>query len=48
MSAGAVFQNCQVTFAIDAHGFETGEHLNLFQRNKFKRILPLSDGDDDF
>ena len=47
MFAGAVFNNCQFTFALDAHGFETGEHSNLFQRKKFKRILPLSDSDDD-
>ena len=47
MLAGAVFNNCQFTVALDAHGFETGEHSNLFQRKKFKRILPLSDSDDD-
>ena len=34
-------------FDVDAHGFETGNHSNLFKRNKLKRILPLSDSDDD-
>ena len=47
MLAGALFNGCQFTFALDAHGFETGEHSNLFQRKNLKRILPLSDSDDD-
>ena len=48
MFAGAVFSNCQFTFALDTHSFKTGKHSNLFQRKKFKRILPLSDRDDLF
>ena len=47
MFTGAVFNNCQFIFALDAHSFETGEHSNLFQRKKFERMLPLSDSDDD-